>query len=87
MVYLNGKEVSESKIDPIKHKFIGAFRPSDPPRSDGTWEVYLCPCGQHLWSVDAVFDHWQLGHLDVPQYVNIDAIPPYQEMGSGTGEP
>ena len=33
-----------------------------------------CPCGDPLLSPykDVIFEHYQLGHFDLPQYVNIE---------------
>lgn len=70
MAMLDGKIVEDSEIDPGKHKYIGSFRSPQPPDTGGA-AVMVCPCGQHLWFVEAVFDHWQKGHFDIPQYVTI----------------
>lgn len=72
MVLLDGKFVKDKEIDPAKHKFIGTFRQPHPPVSDGSWGVYLCSCGHSLWYVEECFAHWQLGHMDTPQYVTIN---------------
>lgn len=71
MIYLNGKLVKEEEINPEKHKFIGLFRSPTWPVSDGIWEVYPCQCMQHLWTVQACQEHWRLGHMDTPQYIDI----------------
>jgi len=73
MTLLNGKHVDPKEIDPAKHKFIGLFREPTPPyrRPGETWEVMICECGMQLWTVNSIFEHWQLGHMDTPQYVDI----------------
>ena len=66
---LDGQPVEESIIDPAKHRFLGTFRPPVPPR-----DITTCPCGVSLityYGPDLHFQHWQLGHLDVPQYQTI----------------
>ena len=72
MSLLDGKFVPDSEINSKKHKFMGAFRSPSPPRSDGTWGVYSCPCGHSLWTVEAVFDHWKNGHMDEMQYITME---------------
>lgn len=72
MVLLNGKFVSPEEIDSSKHKFIGSFREPTPPYSDGSWEVLICPCGLSLWTAQCIFNHWQMGHMDTPQYMDIE---------------
>jgi len=67
MAILNGKFVKDLEIDPLKHKFIGSFRPPQPPSTNGA-AVFLCVCGQSLWTVESVRQHWQSGCLDIPQY-------------------
>lgn len=64
---LDGKQVDSSEIVPTKHKFIGMWRPPSRP----TGGVHLCSCGQSLWTVDKVIEHWHVGHMDEPQYVTI----------------
>ena len=71
MVYLNGTMVNKGAINPTQHKFIGMFRPPSFPVSDGTWEVYVCSCRLHLWTVQECQNHWMLGHMDIPQYIDI----------------
>ena len=73
MPLLNGKIVKDEDIDPQRHRFIGLFRYPSFPVPDGTWgaSVFACPCGQHLWTVEACQEHWRLGHMDIPQYVDI----------------
>ena len=70
MVLLDGEFVGDSKITPKKHKYIGTFRESSPPNGHGA-DVIMCPCNQHLWTVEETFKHWQLGHFDTPQYQTI----------------
>lgn len=69
MVLLNGKFVNDSEIDPGKHKFIGMFRYPSPPNPKGA--NLSCPCGQILKYVGQEREHWQYGHFDIPQYVDI----------------
>jgi hypothetical protein len=78
-VLLNGKFVDATLIDANKHKFIGLFRTSTQPDTSYKNEnneivfadIYACPCGQHLWTTNGIFSHWQLGHMDIPQYIDI----------------
>lgn len=72
MIYLNGELVDEKTITPGKHKFIGMFRPPSWPEGKVNYNVFICPCGAHLWDLEACFDHWHLGHMDVSQYVDIE---------------
>ena len=67
-VYLDGELVEASSVHPSKHRFVGMFRPPHYPLSDGSWAAYVCDCGTVLWSVQALKDHWLMGHMDVPQY-------------------
>jgi len=69
-VLLDGKFVEEKIIDPTKHKFIGMFRTPSQPYSPGA-DVYNCPCGWNLETVNGVHEHWSKGHFDTPQYVSI----------------
>ena len=69
MAILNGTTVSSSEINPVKHKFIGVFRQPTMPIVKG--DCFMCDCGQVLWTAEAVQDHWRLGHMDVPQYIDI----------------
>ena len=71
MAIFDGEFVDDSKVNPKEHRFVGTFRTPQPPKSNGTWAVLLCNCGQNLWTVDVVFDHWNQGHLDEPQYLTI----------------
>ena len=70
---LNGKEVEDEVIDPVKHKFIGTFRK---PLSQIATPAN-CPCGEMIAYYDSgiversKFKHWQLGHFDLPQYIDI----------------
>jgi len=68
MPLLNGKFVIAEDIDPAQHKFIGMFRNPAPPQSMG---YILCPCGQTLQNLETTHSHWQLGHMDTPQYISI----------------
>jgi len=68
IVLLNGKEVSFSEVDPIKHKFIGTFRK---PLNIQPGCCIACNCGQVLKSIDEAFSHWCIGHFDMLQYGNI----------------
>ena len=70
-VLLNGEMVDGITIDPRKHLFMGMFREPGPPISNGTWDFYQCSCGLALWSVRVCAEHWRLGHMDIPQYVDI----------------
>ena len=70
IVYLNGELVESTVIDPVKHKFIGLFRPSSTAHLRGAY-IY-CGCGSVLQTVDAVTGHWSAGHFDIPQYVDIE---------------
>ena len=67
-VYLDGKEVDSSVINPEKHKHIGTFRPPE--------YGCMCPvCGliNPFLDVSFVRQHWIDGHYDVPQYVSISS--------------
>ena len=68
MVYLNGEKVEKSEIKLDKHKFIGVFRAPCPPQGQG---YIMCPCGQILQTQEITYDHYQQGHMDMPQYVDI----------------
>ena len=70
-VLLNGKFVRDDGIDPGKHKFIGTFR--EPYKLPETSGYILCSCGQTLQSTDQSFKHWQSGHWDILQYVDIES--------------
>ena len=72
MVIIDGQELPDSALDPKQHRFIGMFRPATYPVSDGNWDVYVCSCGAHLWSVEQCQDHWLKGHMDLPQYLSIE---------------
>jgi len=65
-VYLDGKLIDVSEINPAKHIFIGNFRSPNPPESMGG-DIY-CPCGQILRVVGMELEHWQRGHWDIPIY-------------------
>jgi hypothetical protein len=81
-VLLNGKFVEANIIDTNKHKFIGLFRTPAQPETiyydennvKQQTDVYLCPCGQMLWTTNGIFDHWRHGHMDIPQYIDIDKL-------------
>ena len=73
MVYLNGKLVNNDVVHAGRHKFIGMFRNPRPPESNGQWSVLHCLCGENLWTVQAITEHWLKGHLDIPQYIDIGA--------------
>jgi len=82
MPLLNGKFVDSKEIDPGKHKFIGSFRNPEPPSSicivkeTGEQKVadcIQCPCGHNLWTREGIRDHWQMGHFDILQYVDINS--------------
>jgi len=67
-IFIDGKLVPESEIDPAKHTYIGQFRP--PYKFAGGGYV-LCDCGRTLQTVDEVFHHYQSGHWDTAQYQTI----------------
>lgn len=70
-IILNGAKAEERELDPKRHRFIGMFRAPyqlPPPGVD----VVLCPCGAMLWTREAGLNHWQLGHTDLLQYVDIE---------------
>ena len=69
MVLLNGRPTEDEEIDPSKHKFIGMFRYPNPPTPEG---YVMCPCKQILQVEQTVYDHWQKGHFDIPQYIDIN---------------
>ena len=73
MVLLDGKMVDGFEVNSVEHKFIGTWRSPQPPypTRGKSYDVYLCPCMAHLWTLNDVFQHWQLGHLDMPQYITI----------------
>lgn len=77
MPLLNGEHVKNEDINPQRHRFIGLFRYPSFPVSDGTWDVWGCSCGQFLQTFQELQEHWMLGHMDIPQYVDIqDAFSP-----------
>lgn len=55
---------------------LGMSRPLNPPDTRHTdaegivtySAVLVCTCGAHLWDFEAVREHWQRGHFDVPVY-------------------
>lgn len=78
-VLLNGKFVDVEIINSEIHRFIGTFRPPQVPDTsyiDDNGEtqygaIYLCPCGAQLWDKGSVYNHWIQGHMDSPQYIDI----------------
>jgi hypothetical protein len=66
LVIVDGHVRSWITLDPKKHTYVGTFRPATPPFT--TTAVVLCSCGHSLWTVEAVREHWQMGHFDTPQY-------------------
>ncbi len=49
----------------------------DRPEFNTVWikacgNIWICQCGLNLLSREALFAHWQLGHMDTPQYKTID---------------
>lgn len=70
-VLLDGKLVDDTIIDPAKHLFLGTFRYPTPP---GAYAPICCRCGYMLGTVDAVFEHWSVGHFDLAQYATIDDL-------------
>lgn len=78
-VYLDGKLVDSDLITPEEHKFVGLFRPAQCPDTKYIDEygnvkfaaVFVCGCGQHLWTKESVFSHYSQGHMDTPQYCSI----------------
>ena len=84
MPYLDGTPVNPDEIDPAKHKFIGLFRPPAAPTTrhiDDSGKViyadaFMCGCGQTLWTIQDIYDHYQRGHFDEPQYITIKKEQP-----------
>ena len=81
MVYLDGKKVADDVVDPALHKFIGSFRyPSFNIFYDNLtimsngkcFDVVACGCNHHLWTREAVFEHFNMGHFDINQYESIE---------------
>jgi len=66
MVLLDGKSIDPKEIDSATCKFIGLFREPRPPSPHGA--NIICPCGNILETEESVFNHWQSGHFDIPQY-------------------
>ncbi|HKO88754.1 MAG TPA: hypothetical protein VJU83_09600 [Burkholderiales bacterium] len=76
MPLLNGKQVAPGEIDPSRHRFIGTWRPPEPPVELGIG-FFLCRCSrEYSFNESAAFDHWQRGHFDEPQYVDIERSTP-----------
>ena len=69
-VYCDGVLVAAEDISPENHQFIGVWRPpyAPVPTPERPYDVYTCPCLQHLWDIGSVILHWQQGHMDIPQY-------------------
>ena len=68
MVYIDGRNVAASEVDPARHRFLGMFRePGIPSEGRGP----KCRCGMLLMMEDEELTHWQQGHWDVPQYETI----------------
>lgn len=72
MALLNGRYVDDSEIDPVKHKFIGMFREPFSKIGAKLAGYVACSCGHTLQTYEEVFAHWQMGHFDIPQYVNLE---------------
>lgn len=74
MVLIDGKLANDGEVKPDKHTFIGTFREPQPPSptAERPWQVYICPCGQDLFTREGTFDHWRKGHMDLPQYRTIE---------------
>lgn len=82
MPILDGRKIGADQFDPVKHKFIGTWRPPIPPdretMKDGAG--YTCPgcaggilqnqTSQHLGQIRRC---WQAGCFDEAQYVTIAA--------------
>lgn len=64
--YLDGKPVDAKEITPERHTFIGMFRPPIGQCSQ------LCRCGNHCETTTSHYNHYQLGHYDIPQYKTIE---------------
>ena len=71
MPILNGKRVSKEQIDPAKHRFVGIFRAPSPPDFRG-YDNFYCDCGHNLQTFEQGFSHWQMGHFDDMQYVDLN---------------
>lgn len=69
MAILDGKKVEDEVIDPGKCRFIGMFRELRPLNYAVS---VICGCGQTLHTREDIFDHWQSGHFDQPQYVTME---------------
>ena len=66
-VYLDGNLVDPTTIDPIKHNFVGMFRPPVNPTAGCTTD-FLCPCGTMLRYVPEGAQHYQNGCFDRASY-------------------
>lgn len=71
---LDGKPVDASVIDPAKHKYIGMWRPPEPPQERCDFSLprldAMVAWNNNLRSQDA----WRKGELDVAQYVTISVL-------------
>lgn len=63
--------------------FLGYHRSPNPPttkyRDQDTGEIKFadvmqCPCGQSLWTLEAIREHWSLGHFDTPIYATREEV-------------
>lgn len=54
--------------------FIGTHRPPEPPYPPTGVAVLMCACGQHIWTREGVFAHWQMGHFDTPVYRTVEEV-------------
>lgn len=74
MPILDGKPVDASVIDPAKHKYIGMWRPPEPPQERCDFSLprldAMVAWNNNLRSQDA----WRKGELDVAQYVTISVL-------------
>jgi len=71
MPLLKGSLVPLEAIDPAKHRYIGMWRPAVSP-TDGCRGVFLCTCGQTLYTHEQGREHYLRGCFDIPQYVDIE---------------
>lgn len=77
-IYWSVKEVND--VSPAillagEFKFIGYWREPDFNVLQGTigipCDVVICPCGMVTSSMSVIYDHWKLGHFDVPIYEEV----------------
>ena len=66
-VYLDGKLVDPGVIDPVKHRFLGMFRPARNPWENADCDIF-CACGEILKYRGQEIEHYKRGCYDVPQY-------------------